>query len=126
MKAFDAMKVEAKRVLASDGPLFGFSGERKEVEGGVGLHVTLGVQSRNFRFVIMDAPAATTPSSCNPLSSPSVASPRPSINASSLALRGFRSGSGVKPSWQRSDTSPPRTPSLGRREPRRWSGGWRR
>ncbi|KAK8943844.1 hypothetical protein KSP40_PGU010649 [Platanthera guangdongensis] len=41
-KAFDAMHVEAKRVLASDGPLFGFSGERKEVEGGVGLHVTRG------------------------------------------------------------------------------------
>ncbi|KAK8923701.1 hypothetical protein KSP39_PZI019443 [Platanthera zijinensis] len=40
-RAFDSMKVEARRVLASDGPLFGFSGERKEVEG-VGLHVTLG------------------------------------------------------------------------------------
>ncbi|KAK8934874.1 hypothetical protein KSP39_PZI014681 [Platanthera zijinensis] len=33
-RAFDEMKVEGKRVLASDGPLFGFSGERKEVEGG--------------------------------------------------------------------------------------------
>ncbi|KAK8918768.1 hypothetical protein KSP39_PZI021391 [Platanthera zijinensis] len=57
-KAFDAMKVEARRVLASDGPLFGFSGERKEVEGGVGLHVVLGGQSRNCKFVIVDAPSS--------------------------------------------------------------------
>ncbi|KAK8948031.1 hypothetical protein KSP40_PGU022178 [Platanthera guangdongensis] len=52
------MQVEAKRVLASDGPLFGFSGERKEVEGGVGLHFTLGGQSRNCKFVIVDAPSS--------------------------------------------------------------------
>ncbi|KAK8951016.1 hypothetical protein KSP39_PZI003142 [Platanthera zijinensis] len=57
-KAFDEMRVEGKRVLASDGPLFGFSGERKEVEGGVGLHVRLGGVSRNCRFVIVDAPSS--------------------------------------------------------------------
>ncbi|KAK8923593.1 hypothetical protein KSP39_PZI019849 [Platanthera zijinensis] len=55
-KPFDVMQVEAKRVLASDGPLFGFSGERKVVEGGVGLHVSLGGESRNCRFVIVEAP----------------------------------------------------------------------
>ncbi|KAK8944955.1 hypothetical protein KSP39_PZI008120 [Platanthera zijinensis] len=54
-KAFDGMKVEPMRVLASDGPLFGFSGERKEVKGGVGLQVKLGGTSRNYRFVIIDA-----------------------------------------------------------------------
>ncbi|KAK8957359.1 hypothetical protein KSP39_PZI001154 [Platanthera zijinensis] len=52
------MKVEGKRVLASDGPLFGSSGERKEVEGGVGLLVRLGGVSRNCRFVIVDAPSS--------------------------------------------------------------------
>ncbi|KAK8951092.1 hypothetical protein KSP39_PZI003623 [Platanthera zijinensis] len=57
-KAFNEMKVEARRVLAADGPLFGFSGERKEVEGGVGLQVTLGGLSRNCRFVIVDAPSS--------------------------------------------------------------------
>ncbi|KAK8954142.1 hypothetical protein KSP39_PZI002328 [Platanthera zijinensis] len=57
-KAFNEMRVEARRVLAADGPLFGFSGERKEVEGGVGLQVTLGGLSRNCRFVIVDAPSS--------------------------------------------------------------------
>ncbi|KAK8928408.1 hypothetical protein KSP39_PZI017378 [Platanthera zijinensis] len=57
-KAFNEMRVEARRVLAADGPLFRFSGERKEVEGGVGLQVTLGGLSRNCRFVIMDAPSS--------------------------------------------------------------------
>ncbi|KAK8934446.1 hypothetical protein KSP39_PZI014383 [Platanthera zijinensis] len=57
-KTFNEMRVEARRVLAADGPLFGFSGERKEVEGGVGLQVTLGGMSRNCRFVIVDAPSS--------------------------------------------------------------------
>ncbi|KAK8948482.1 hypothetical protein KSP39_PZI005424 [Platanthera zijinensis] len=57
-KAFNEMRVESRRVLAADGPLFGFSGERKEVEGGVGLQVTLGGLSRNCRFVIVDAPSS--------------------------------------------------------------------
>ncbi|KAK8919324.1 hypothetical protein KSP39_PZI022022 [Platanthera zijinensis] len=57
-KAFIEMRVESRRVLAADGPLFGFSGERKEVEGGVGLQVTLGGLSRNCRFVIVDAPSS--------------------------------------------------------------------
>ncbi|KAK8948410.1 hypothetical protein KSP39_PZI005291 [Platanthera zijinensis] len=52
------MKVEPRRIVASDGPLFGFSGERKEVEGGVGLQVKLGGTSRNCRFVIVDAPSS--------------------------------------------------------------------
>ncbi|KAK8951597.1 hypothetical protein KSP39_PZI004359 [Platanthera zijinensis] len=58
MKAFEGMKVEPRRVVASDGPLFGFSGERKEVEGGVRLQVKLGGTSRNYRFVIVDAPSS--------------------------------------------------------------------
>ncbi|KAK8947213.1 hypothetical protein KSP39_PZI007465 [Platanthera zijinensis] len=57
-KAFNEMRVESRRVLAADGTLFGFSGERKEVEGGVGLQVTLGGLSRNCRFVIVDAPSS--------------------------------------------------------------------
>ncbi|KAK8936667.1 hypothetical protein KSP39_PZI012028 [Platanthera zijinensis] len=57
-KAFEGMKVEPRRIVASDGPLFGFSGERKEVEGGVGLQVKLGGTSRNCRFVIVDAPSS--------------------------------------------------------------------
>ncbi|KAK8948261.1 hypothetical protein KSP40_PGU006170 [Platanthera guangdongensis] len=51
--------VEAKRVLALDEYLFGFSRERKEVEGGVRLHITLGGgggEFRSSRFVIVDAP----------------------------------------------------------------------
>ncbi|KAK8942087.1 hypothetical protein KSP40_PGU012714 [Platanthera guangdongensis] len=52
------MRVEGKRILASDGPLFRFSRERKEVEGGVGLHVKLGSVSRNCRLVIVDAPSS--------------------------------------------------------------------
>ncbi|KAK8944709.1 hypothetical protein KSP39_PZI007777 [Platanthera zijinensis] len=81
-KAFDAMKVEARRVLASDGPLFGFSGERKEVEGGVGLHVTLGgggshATASLSSWMLLEA---TVPSSGDPSSVPSAASPHPSTS----------------------------------------------
>ncbi|KAK8962127.1 hypothetical protein KSP40_PGU001189 [Platanthera guangdongensis] len=80
-KAFDAMKVEAKRVLASDGPLFGFSGERKEVEGGVGLHVTLGGSPETAGSSLWTPSAATASSSEGPSSASSTVSPHLSINA---------------------------------------------
>ncbi|KAK8939028.1 hypothetical protein KSP39_PZI011373 [Platanthera zijinensis] len=54
---FVGLQVEASRVQAVDGPLFGFSGEKKEVEGGVELLVTLGGTSIRCRFVIVDAPS---------------------------------------------------------------------
>ncbi|KAK8940301.1 hypothetical protein KSP40_PGU005695 [Platanthera guangdongensis] len=71
-KAFDTMKVETKRVLASDGPLFGFSRERKEVEGGVGLHVTLGGSPGTAGSLSWTPPAATVSSSGGPSSVPSL------------------------------------------------------
>ncbi|KAK8957865.1 hypothetical protein KSP39_PZI001376 [Platanthera zijinensis] len=81
-KAFDAMKVEAKRVLASDEPLFRFSGERKEVEGGVGLHITLGGSSpAPTSSLLWMPPAATPPSSGGPSSAPFAAYPQPSTIA---------------------------------------------
>ncbi|KAK8928988.1 hypothetical protein KSP39_PZI017133 [Platanthera zijinensis] len=56
-RTFFGLQVEASRVQAADGPLFGFSGEKKEVEGGVELLVTLGGTSIRCRFVIVDAPS---------------------------------------------------------------------
>ncbi|KAK8926340.1 hypothetical protein KSP39_PZI018276 [Platanthera zijinensis] len=56
-RTFVGLQVEASRVQAADGPLFGFSGEKKEVEGGVELLVTLGGTSIRCRFVIVDAPS---------------------------------------------------------------------
>ncbi|KAK8935545.1 hypothetical protein KSP39_PZI013055 [Platanthera zijinensis] len=56
-RTFVGLQVEASRVQAADGPLFGFPGEKKEVEGGVELLVTLGGTSIRCRFVIVDAPS---------------------------------------------------------------------
>ncbi|KAK8923845.1 hypothetical protein KSP39_PZI019750 [Platanthera zijinensis] len=55
-RIFVGLQVEGSRVQSTYGLLFGFSGEKKEVEGAVDLLVILGGTSIRCRFVIVDAP----------------------------------------------------------------------
>ncbi|KAK8956542.1 hypothetical protein KSP39_PZI001118 [Platanthera zijinensis] len=47
-----------KTLLSTEGPLYGFPGERKEVEGSVTLPVTLGGVTKEIQFIVVDAPSS--------------------------------------------------------------------
>lgn len=57
-KVFSAMKVEEKRVTVTEGPPFGFSGERKEGEGEGGVYLIVMPRGTTncCRFIILDSP----------------------------------------------------------------------
>ncbi|KAK8940806.1 hypothetical protein KSP39_PZI010808 [Platanthera zijinensis] len=54
---FEALRT-GKPLLSTEGPLYGFSGERKEVEGNVTLPVTLGGVTKEIQFKVVDAPSS--------------------------------------------------------------------
>ncbi|KAK8948841.1 hypothetical protein KSP39_PZI006035 [Platanthera zijinensis] len=54
---FEALRT-GKTLLSTEGPLYGFSGERKEVEGSVTLTVTLGGVTKDIQFIVVDAPSS--------------------------------------------------------------------
>ncbi|KAK8940807.1 hypothetical protein KSP39_PZI010809 [Platanthera zijinensis] len=54
---FEALRT-GKPLLSTEGPLYGFSGERKEVEGNVTLPVTLGGVTKEIQFIVVDAPSS--------------------------------------------------------------------
>ncbi|KAK8957541.1 hypothetical protein KSP39_PZI001125 [Platanthera zijinensis] len=54
---FEALRT-GKTLLSTEGPLYGFSGERKEVEGSVTLTVTLGGVTKEIQFIVVDAPSS--------------------------------------------------------------------
>ncbi|KAK8923897.1 hypothetical protein KSP39_PZI019096 [Platanthera zijinensis] len=53
---FQALRT-GKPLLSTEGPLYGFSGERKEVEGSVTLSVKLGGAIKPIQFIVLDAPS---------------------------------------------------------------------
>ncbi|KAK8947573.1 hypothetical protein KSP40_PGU015813 [Platanthera guangdongensis] len=119
------MQVEAKRVLASDGPLFGFSGERKEVEGGVGLHVTLGGQSRNCKFVIVDAPSSYSAIFGRPLISAFRCVPSSFHQCLKFNAEGAQVRVRGDPKVARECYVTAVNTISWQKGPRRWDGGWR-
>ncbi|KAK8956706.1 hypothetical protein KSP39_PZI001097 [Platanthera zijinensis] len=54
---FEALRT-GKPLLSTEGPLYGFSGERKEVEGNVTLPVVLGGVTKEIQFIVVDAPSS--------------------------------------------------------------------
>ncbi|KAK8945084.1 hypothetical protein KSP39_PZI007855 [Platanthera zijinensis] len=54
---FEALRT-GKTLLSTEGPLYGFSGERKEVEGSVTLPVMLGGVTKEIQFIVVDAPSS--------------------------------------------------------------------
>ncbi|KAK8956550.1 hypothetical protein KSP39_PZI001111 [Platanthera zijinensis] len=53
---FEALRT-GKPLLSTEGPLYGFSGERKEVEVSATLSVKLGGATRPIQFIVVDAPS---------------------------------------------------------------------